>query len=273
MRKPFICPGCQTYFSRDPRPAGILKRCPVCKRELSSAAIVPPVQRPEPKIVLRGSPASPIPDAKIMGRANPQKELIGVRPHSFIEWKVVAAAGAACMLFIAGLIAAGVLAVGSKAGAGKLLASKGEDRSLGTLERKPIGNSSDPPPSILGPHSSVGMPPLATNVIVSPQSTPEEGRESKNQDRVSRIGKASPNASIPDPPTSNLDPSSSIVDPFEVAGSQAAAPSQLTTTCQNYGTQVDFVSTPAEATQRALQERKLLFLLHLSGNLEDAKFT
>jgi hypothetical protein len=43
--------------------------------------------------------------------------------------------------------------------------------------------------------------------------------------------------------------------------------------CQNYGTQVAFVSNPAEAAQRALKEHKLLFLLHLSGNFEDAAFT
>jgi hypothetical protein len=40
-----------------------------------------------------------------------------------------------------------------------------------------------------------------------------------------------------------------------------------------YGTQVEFLDDPAEAGQRALKERKLLFTLHISGNFEDAKFT
>jgi hypothetical protein len=39
------------------------------------------------------------------------------------------------------------------------------------------------------------------------------------------------------------------------------------------GTQIDFVSNPSEAARRALKERRLLFVLHLSGNFEDSKFT
>jgi hypothetical protein len=42
---------------------------------------------------------------------------------------------------------------------------------------------------------------------------------------------------------------------------------------KNYGTQVDFLDGPAEAAQVAVRERKLCFVLHLSGNFEDAKFT
>jgi hypothetical protein len=42
---------------------------------------------------------------------------------------------------------------------------------------------------------------------------------------------------------------------------------------ESYGTAVDFLSRPAEAARQALHEQKLLFLLHVSGNFEDAKFT
>jgi hypothetical protein len=42
---------------------------------------------------------------------------------------------------------------------------------------------------------------------------------------------------------------------------------------KNYGTQVDFLESPAEAAQVAVREHKLCFVLHLSGNFEDAKFT
>lgn len=42
---------------------------------------------------------------------------------------------------------------------------------------------------------------------------------------------------------------------------------------KNYGTQVDFLDSPAEAARLAVRERKLCFVLHLSGNFEDAKFT
>ncbi len=50
----------------------------------------------------------------------------------------------------------------------------------------------------------------------------------------------------------------------------AAAPKRAT---ENYGTSVEFWGDPAEASRFAERERKLLFLLHLSGNFEEAKFT
>ncbi|MCI0456736.1 MAG: hypothetical protein L0Z62_07135 [Gemmataceae bacterium] len=43
--------------------------------------------------------------------------------------------------------------------------------------------------------------------------------------------------------------------------------------CETYGTSVHFVSTPREASQRAAQEQKLVFTLHVSGNFEDPAFT
>jgi hypothetical protein len=42
---------------------------------------------------------------------------------------------------------------------------------------------------------------------------------------------------------------------------------------QNYGTQVQFLSSPEEAAEQASQEKKLLFVLHVSGNFEDSCFT
>jgi hypothetical protein len=40
-----------------------------------------------------------------------------------------------------------------------------------------------------------------------------------------------------------------------------------------YGTSVDFVADPAEAGKKAIAEKKLLFVLNISGNFEDDKFT
>jgi hypothetical protein len=42
---------------------------------------------------------------------------------------------------------------------------------------------------------------------------------------------------------------------------------------QSYGTAIEFLSQPAVAARQALKENKLLFLLHVSGNFEEAKFT
>jgi hypothetical protein len=50
-------------------------------------------------------------------------------------------------------------------------------------------------------------------------------------------------------------------------------PGEEVANLRTYGTQVAFVSSPAEAARKALKERKLLFVLHLSGNFEDKKFT
>jgi hypothetical protein len=44
-------------------------------------------------------------------------------------------------------------------------------------------------------------------------------------------------------------------------------------TCESYGTAIQFSNRPTEAARQARQESKLLFLLHVSGNFEDAKFT
>ena len=44
-------------------------------------------------------------------------------------------------------------------------------------------------------------------------------------------------------------------------------------TCGEFGTSVHFEKTPSEAARRALKEEKLVFVLHVSGNFEDSKFT
>ncbi len=43
--------------------------------------------------------------------------------------------------------------------------------------------------------------------------------------------------------------------------------------CQAYGTAVHFVKSPVEAFQEAANREKLVFILHLSGNIEDDGFT
>ncbi len=44
-------------------------------------------------------------------------------------------------------------------------------------------------------------------------------------------------------------------------------------TCGAFGTSVDFVDTPSEAARQAKKEEKLVFVLHVSGNFEDPRFT
>jgi hypothetical protein len=43
--------------------------------------------------------------------------------------------------------------------------------------------------------------------------------------------------------------------------------------CARIGTDVRFMKEPAEAFKRAREEKKMVFMVHLSGNLEDKEFT
>jgi hypothetical protein len=43
--------------------------------------------------------------------------------------------------------------------------------------------------------------------------------------------------------------------------------------CGQYGTQVNFFDSPAQATAQAITEQKLVFVLHVAGNFEEPGFT
>jgi len=43
-------------------------------------------------------------------------------------------------------------------------------------------------------------------------------------------------------------------------------------TC-SFGTSVEFLDTPSDAAAQAKKEGKLVFVLHVSGNFEDPRFT
>jgi hypothetical protein len=53
----------------------------------------------------------------------------------------------------------------------------------------------------------------------------------------------------------------------------AAGNSKTEGVCSTFGTKVEFVSTPSEAARLAKKEQKLVFVLHVSGNFEDPRFT
>jgi hypothetical protein len=44
-------------------------------------------------------------------------------------------------------------------------------------------------------------------------------------------------------------------------------------TCGAFGTTVEFADSPSEAAKQAKKEEKLVFVLHVSGNFEDPRFT
>ncbi len=64
-------------------------------------------------------------------------------------------------------------------------------------------------------------------------------------------------------------------EPVQEAGESAARDlgEQPVGGCKTFGTTVRFVKSPTEAMDRARAEDKLVYVLHLSGNLEDEGFT
>ncbi len=57
------------------------------------------------------------------------------------------------------------------------------------------------------------------------------------------------------------------------AACKADIPAQAALSGGRYGTQVDFLDDPAAAAKQALKDKKLLFVLHIAGNFEEAGFT
>ena len=43
--------------------------------------------------------------------------------------------------------------------------------------------------------------------------------------------------------------------------------------CGKHGTSVNFFDTPAQAAKEAKKDGRLVFVLHVSGNFEDPRFT
>jgi hypothetical protein len=68
----------------------------------------------------------------------------------------------------------------------------------------------------------------------------------------------------------------SLAGAAELDGKSAVKPlvsQKAEATCGSHGTRVEFVDTPSEAAKIAKKEQKLVFVLHVSGNFEDPRFT
>ena len=57
------------------------------------------------------------------------------------------------------------------------------------------------------------------------------------------------------------------------SGKSAAPPTKSEGGCGDHGTSVEFFDTPSSAAAKAKKEQKLVFVLHVSGNFEDPRFT
>jgi hypothetical protein len=95
--------------------------------------------------------------------------------------------------------------------------------------------------------------------------------------RLSTRARAAPPATmtVPSPQATALPPAPACTArAIELPHAPAcAAPDDEKPGRETFATAVQFVRNPAEAGRMASRERKLLFLLHVSGNFEDSGFT
>ena len=59
----------------------------------------------------------------------------------------------------------------------------------------------------------------------------------------------------------------------EKPAATAVVAEDATPNCQKLGTRIEFVPEPTEAFRLAKQQKKLVYMVHLSGNFEDTAFT
>jgi hypothetical protein len=93
---------------------------------------------------------------------------------------------------------------------------------------------------------------------------------------VSIAAPSPPPAPVIAPPASPPPPLPPPIDtppPRAVAAVTTVPPPAGPPVDHRYGTSVDFVDSPTEAAEQALKQKKLLFVLHISGNFEKDCFT
>jgi hypothetical protein len=97
-------------------------------------------------------------------------------------------------------------------------------------------------------------PPAQQPATEPPVLTPAVRQSTTEPLAVTRT--ASPPPQAPDPPAVPAEP-----------------PAAACAVDHRYGTSVDFVDDPTAAAEKALKEKKLLFVLHVAGNFEKDRFT
>jgi len=85
--------------------------------------------------------------------------------------------------------------------------------------------------------------------------------EQRHQEEVGRLQARLEEAAKPAPPEAPIPAAADPATPVAPAGKI------------NYGTAVDFVASPTEANDQALKHKKLVLILTISGNFEEACFT
>lgn len=171
---------------------------------------------------------------------------------SHIHWPVVAATALPCLLFV-GIIIALLVRTENSGGRGILSAWR-------SAEVVVVQNTTSPKEAEDGP---------AEPAIPSPESTPlaPEPEVALRPARLTLPGKVN----LPD--REDDDPPAQIGQAPAAPAGEPEPADKAGPACQRFGTAVDFVASQMEASRQALVQDKLMFVLHISGNFEEARFT
>jgi len=166
-------------------------------------------------------------------------------PGPRIYWRTVAVVGASAWLLVAAIVGACVL----------------RQRSA---EEPRVSLKVLPKEVITSPSAIMEKPSPQKQEAPKPPVAPAASPETPHPVMLAKI-------TPPVPPTA-LFREDRIASAPLLPSSEQPLP-QETTDFERCGTQVDFASNPSDAARLALKERKLLLVLHLSGEFEDSKFT
>jgi hypothetical protein len=186
-----------------------------------------------------------------MARLFPLPEKAAALGRLSVHWPAVAAAGLACTLVIVSLIAC------LPARAERTPAEDLAELPTASLPGIPLPSTPDPVPE-----------PIVVSLV--PESPPPPPAFAPAEAKPFRVAAASESA----PPEQTAQPEEVVAAPpaLEPAANPVPPPAPPPDDWR-LGTAVTFVSNPEVAAEQAKKDKKLLFLLHVSGNFEASCFT
>lgn len=119
------------------------------------------------------------------------------------------------------------------------------------------------------PEAALAAAPVAAELPVQPASAPAPVAEPKP-------AASAKNPYVWDWVCSDSGSSQGVsvkTEPVAPAAPVACEACEEKSSCNRFGTTIDFVSSPTVAFRDAVKAKKLVLVLHISGNFEEAKFT
>jgi hypothetical protein len=183
-------------------------------------------------------------NAMIQTRTKPEASGVSRPRGRLIHWPIVVAAAIPCPIFVGTLVAvvAAVLVPRHSASNAPAVPQAREEMKA---------ESAEPETFVAQIHMRTHQPMQAVPLSASAQS-----RETESP----TLAALEENQEEPGDPATEL-------------GGLTPTPVAQEPVCQKFGTAVQFVNSPTEAYQQALKQKKLVYILHVSGNFEDSKFT